>query len=136
MGSERRSSALPPSAMTIRTVYPLESDDGRPRPGTRPVVPASARPNARLPGRQTLRGPTGIAVHPSEVRNRRDDAERLLLLPGSAPAPGGRRRFSREEIGMSFGVHSEVGRLRKVLVHRTGLEHPRLTPPNAEDFPF
>jgi arginine deiminase len=26
-----------------------------------------------------------------------------------------------------FGVHSEVGRLRKVMVHRPGLEHTRLT---------
>jgi arginine deiminase len=34
------------------------------------------------------------------------------------------------------GVHSEVGRLRKVLVHRPGLEHTRLTPSNAEDLLF
>jgi arginine deiminase len=37
---------------------------------------------------------------------------------------------------MSFGVHSEVGRLRKVLVHRPGLEHTRLTPTNAEELLF
>jgi arginine deiminase len=37
---------------------------------------------------------------------------------------------------MSFGVHSEVGRLRKVLVHRPGLEHTRLTPSNAEELLF
>src|SRR4029434_9195015 len=37
---------------------------------------------------------------------------------------------------MSFGVHSEVGRLRKVLVHRPGLEHNRLTPANAEELLF
>ena len=37
---------------------------------------------------------------------------------------------------MSFGVHSEVGRLRKVLVHRPGLEHNRLTPSNAEELLF
>ena len=37
---------------------------------------------------------------------------------------------------MPFGVHSEVGRLRKVMVHRPGLEHTRLTPSNAEDLLF
>jgi arginine deiminase len=37
---------------------------------------------------------------------------------------------------MPFGAHSEVGRLRKVMVHRPGLEHTRLTPSNAEDLLF
>jgi arginine deiminase len=37
---------------------------------------------------------------------------------------------------MPFGVHSEVGRLRKVMVHRPGLEHTRLTPSNAEELLF
>src|SRR5690242_11671720 len=37
---------------------------------------------------------------------------------------------------MPFGVHSEVGKLRKVMVHRPGLEHMRLTPSNAEELLF
>ncbi len=37
---------------------------------------------------------------------------------------------------MPFGVHSEVGKLRKVMVHRPGLEHLRLTPSNAEELLF
>ena len=37
---------------------------------------------------------------------------------------------------MPFGVYSEVGRLRKVIVHRPGLEHARLTPSNAEELLF
>ena len=37
---------------------------------------------------------------------------------------------------MPFGVHSEVGRLRKVMVHRPGLEHSRLTPSNAAELLF
>ena len=37
---------------------------------------------------------------------------------------------------MAFGVHSEVGKLRKVMVHRPGLEHSRLTPSNAEELLF
>ena len=37
---------------------------------------------------------------------------------------------------MSLGAYSEVGRLRKVIVHRPGLEHARLTPSNAEELLF
>src|SRR5262245_12451133 len=37
---------------------------------------------------------------------------------------------------MPFGAYSEVGRLRKVMVHRPGLEHSRLTPSNAADLLF
>jgi arginine deiminase len=37
---------------------------------------------------------------------------------------------------MPLGVHSEVGQLRKVMVHRPGLEHSRLTPSNAEELLF
>jgi arginine deiminase len=39
-------------------------------------------------------------------------------------------------INMALGVHSEVGRLRRVLVHRPGLEHTRLTPSNAGELLF
>jgi arginine deiminase len=37
---------------------------------------------------------------------------------------------------MALGVHSEVGKLRRVMVHRPGLEHNRLTPSNAEELLF
>ena len=37
---------------------------------------------------------------------------------------------------MPLGAYSEVGRLRKVMVHRPGLEHSRLTPSNAEELLF
>ena len=37
---------------------------------------------------------------------------------------------------MALGVHSEVGKLRKVMVHRPGLEHRRLTPTNAHELLF
>jgi len=37
---------------------------------------------------------------------------------------------------MPLGAYSEVGRLRKVIVHRPGLEHGRLTPSNAEELLF
>jgi arginine deiminase len=37
---------------------------------------------------------------------------------------------------MSLGVHSEVGVLHKVMVHRPGLEHTRLTPSNSAELLF
>jgi arginine deiminase len=38
--------------------------------------------------------------------------------------------------GERFGVHSEVGRLREVIVHRPGLELARLTPDNVDELLF
>ena len=40
------------------------------------------------------------------------------------------------EHAVSYSVESEVGTLRKVIVHRPGLEHTRLTPTNAEELLF
>src|SRR5437660_3616697 len=37
---------------------------------------------------------------------------------------------------MPLGAYSEVGGLRRVMVHRPGLEHTRLTPSNAEELLF
>ena len=37
---------------------------------------------------------------------------------------------------MPFRVDSEIGKLRRVIVHRPGLEHRRLTPANAADLLF
>jgi len=42
----------------------------------------------------------------------------------------------RPERAASFSVDSEVGKLRRVIVHRPGLEHTRLTPTNAEELLF
>ena len=36
-------------------------------------------------------------------------------------------------VSSTYGVHSEVGRLRKVLVCAPGLAHRRLTPSNADE---
>jgi arginine deiminase len=41
-----------------------------------------------------------------------------------------------DHVSLTYGVHSEVGRLRKVLVCRPGLAHRRLTPTNADDLLF
>ena len=37
---------------------------------------------------------------------------------------------------MALGVHSEVGKLKRVMVHGPGLEHSRLTPSTAEELLF
>src|SRR4029453_8593591 len=37
---------------------------------------------------------------------------------------------------MALGVHSEIGTLRRAMLHRPGLEHTRLTPSNAEELLF
>src|SRR5580704_13073900 len=61
-------------------------------------------------------------------------------LRRAAPAVSRRadqRKSSRygdnEVINMPFGVNSEVGRLRQVMVHRPGLEYTRLTRPTPEN---
>ena len=41
-----------------------------------------------------------------------------------------------EHVSSTYGVHSEVGRLRKVLVCSPGLAHERLTPTNSDDLLF
>jgi arginine deiminase len=41
-----------------------------------------------------------------------------------------------ESVSSSYGVHSEVGRLRKVLVCAPGLAHRRLTPTNNDELLF
>jgi arginine deiminase len=41
-----------------------------------------------------------------------------------------------ESVSSTYGVHSEVGRLRKVMVCRPGLAHRRLTPTNNDELLF
>ena len=41
-----------------------------------------------------------------------------------------------EPVSQTYGVHSEVGKLRKVLVCSPGLAHRRLTPTNSDDLLF
>jgi arginine deiminase len=43
---------------------------------------------------------------------------------------------SQDTVSSTYGVHSEVGRLRKVLVCSPGLAHRRLTPTNSDDLLF
>ena len=44
--------------------------------------------------------------------------------------------MSAPTLASTYGVHSEVGRLRKVLVCAPGLAHRRLTPTNSDDLLF
>ena len=43
---------------------------------------------------------------------------------------------SNVDVPPRFGVHSEVGKLRRVMVHRPDLELQRLTPTNHDDLLF
>ena len=44
--------------------------------------------------------------------------------------------ISQDTVSSTYGVHSEVGRLRKVLVCAPGLAHRRLTPTNSDELLF
>ena len=68
------------------------------------------RPRAAVPG-QLRRKPKMAAVVPSESQT---------------PAA----------TAWQFGVHSEVGKLRRVMIHRPDLELKRLTPNNHDDLLF
>jgi arginine deiminase len=46
------------------------------------------------------------------------------------------KTIRREKMSNEFGVHSEVGKLRKVIVHRPDLSLKRLTPNNHDDLLF
>ncbi|GIJ47904.1 arginine deiminase [Virgisporangium aliadipatigenens] len=72
-----------------------------------------------------------------------------MSAPRDGAAPSGPRSAATREDGAterrpglaratesSFGVHSEVGRLRKVLVHRPDLSLRRLTPGNHDELLF
>src|SRR5215213_2430492 len=45
------------------------------------------------------------------------------------------RQMERDQMS-AFGVHSEVGKLRKVIVHRPDLSLQRLTPSNHDELLF
>src|SRR5258708_33674203 len=68
-------------------------------------------------------------------------------MAGAWPGSPARRRASSSSWGPrmtdtasspvgQYGVHSEVGQLRKVLVCAPGLAHERLTPTNCDDLLF
>ena len=97
---------------------------------------------ADLPGRlDGTEGRGGLPLRRGDRRARRDrlahadpaDRRRRRGHPG-----GGRvnRRSPERRRHDAFGVHSEVGRLRKVMVHRPELSLQRLTPTNHDDLLF
>jgi arginine deiminase len=58
------------------------------------------------------------------------------MAPSWSTEKGRTAMTEQLERAVSFSVESEVGTLRKVIVHRPGLEHTRLTPSNAEELLF
>src|SRR5206468_11542241 len=77
----------------------------------------------------------GTAVHHLFRRAGRRHAG---ILPGGGVAGlTDARRFNPRRYRMqALGVHSEVGKLRTVMVCRPGLAHQRLTPGNAAELLF
>src|SRR5690242_8022266 len=76
----------------------------------------SSSPTATSTSCSTTRPATGCRTTPSTHPD-----ERSSPMPTDASA---------------YGVHSEVGTLRKVLVCAPGLAHDRLTPSNCDDLLF
>jgi arginine deiminase len=86
---------------------------------------------------------TRQARHPgSPNRRRRRPGDRLDLDlslhdgPHAPPTPSEVQMSSQDTVSSTYGVHSEVGKLRKVLVCAPGLAHRRLTPTNADELLF
>ena len=94
----------------------------------------------RVPGRlDGSQGRGGLPLRRSHGRARRD--RRAHADPADRRRGGGHPRGRRSQVGngddmTTFGVHSEVGRLRKVMVHRPELSLQRLTPTNHDDLLF
>jgi arginine deiminase len=57
-------------------------------------------------------------------------------VSGGATADAARPAAPQQRAAQTFGVHSEVGKLRTVMVCRPGLAHQRLTPGNRADLLF
>ena len=106
--------------------------------GDRPTSCAQLDLPGRLDGAE---GRGGLPLRRGDRRARRDrrahadpaDRRRRRGHPG-----GGRVTTDVRNGGdmTAFGVHSEVGRLRKVMVHRPELSLQRLTPSNHDDLLF
>ena len=102
--------------------------------GTSPPVPWDRRSTAAVQfvertGRRAAIG--SLARHREDRRGHRRHERR----PG-ATHPSGRGPGMRGASMSEVGVHSEVGKLRKVMVHRPDLSLQRLTPTNHDELLF
>ena len=103
---------------------PTSSPPGRCAPRSRPPATSPARPAAP---RRSAPSPTSRAWWRAPPAPRSRPTRPASSWPTPEPT---------NEDDMAFGAHSEVGKLHKVMVHRPGLEHTRLTPSNAEELLF
>ena len=80
----------------------------------------------------------GIGTLPACGRKSRQKSRQREMSSESNPSEPASSDSSEAQAaeGVGYGVHSEVGRLRTVLVHRPGLELRRLTPSNCADLLF
>ena len=91
------------------------------------VCTGSASSNARDGWRP--RSPFDVTSRGAPARAARIPRRRIVMTT-AADQP------SAATTAAAYGVHSEVGKLRKVMVHRPDLELKRLTPANHDDLLF
>ena len=137
----------------------LRSLDAAPRCSTRlrrwsPMPPTSSAPprawyrTTSVAGACSGRGwPPFRSKRTLPASNRRGRARRgerrplsgrsaLPRRPSVGACSSRRRRSRARGVAMAFHVDSEVGRLRRVMLHRPGLELQRLTPANCAELLF
>ena len=98
---------------------------------------STSRPAASTARR--LFTPAEIGALRADRRRRRHRRRRPVDRPHhplTRSTPERQRHDSEPTSSSTYGVHSEVGRLRKVLVCAPGLAHRRLTPSNNDDLLF
>ena len=106
-------------------------DGGAAGPGVLVLVAAGQRAAGRLLRR--LRG----AARRTRLRVAQEPQGRVRRgRHAAAPRGGGPMTTTAQATRLEVGIHSEVGRLREVIVHRPGLELDRLTPANASALLF
>ncbi len=108
-----------------------------PRPGHAALRQGPQR--ARTPDLQRHRDRRSASL----IVGRRASSAPSVCGPAASPSEttsAGTTRQERqpmtESVSSTYGVHSEVGRLRKVLVCAPGLAHRRLTPSNNDELLF
>jgi arginine deiminase len=70
----------------------------------------------------------------NRIRLHLDLTREVIVARSTIEAPT--RADATNEAALKYGVHSEVGKLRKVLVCSPGLAHTRLTPSNCDELLF
>ena len=95
-----------------------------------------ARRSRRPSGSSKRTGRPGAAIGGRWPRSRRSSTARPARATGVSDRHERPAMSEGRQTMPEFGVHSEVGQLRKVMVHRPDLSLRRLTPSNHDDLLF